>query len=157
AERVMRAEAARLGAPLEVYRLDFQGERLSDGRFRYRDSAKEQIYPRLALLGPHQAINAALALRAAELLPAQLRPAEAARTRGLDEVRWPGRLEWLTPDVLVDTAHNPEGACALAAALPTLLSDRPMTLIFGTLAEKDAAAMVGALAPLAGRVIFTQP
>jgi len=68
-------------------------------------------------------------------------------------VRWPGRLEWLTPRLLVDAAHNEEGARALAAALPT----GRFTLILGVVADKDARAIAAVLGPKAERVIATAP
>ncbi len=68
-------------------------------------------------------------------------------------MRWPGRLEQLSPTVLVDAAHNEEGARALAAALPA----GPWTLVVGVVADKDARAILAPLAARAGRVIATAP
>jgi dihydrofolate synthase/folylpolyglutamate synthase len=108
---------------------------------------------RLGLLGRHQAANAAVALATLEALDragiARL-DADAVR-RGLADARWPGRLELLDVDgvdVLLDGAHNADGARALATALETLapqLHPGPPTLILGILADKDVSAM---LAPL---------
>jgi dihydrofolate synthase / folylpolyglutamate synthase len=110
---------------------------------------------RVGLLGRHQAANAAMALGILESLgEADIAtvPPEAAR-RAFAEARWPGRLELLSLgpgelDVLLDGAHNPHGAAALAAALdelrPQLSPGRP-TLLIGVVREKDLA---GVLAPL---------
>lgn len=141
ARAVLEAEAARVGAPLSLYGRDFDAGGL----------------PPLALAGPHQARNAALARRALALLPPSLRPGDAAVARGFADVRWPGRLEWLAPDVLVDAAHNEEGARALGAALPALVGARPVTLVVGMVADKDARAILGALGPHAARVVATTP
>ena len=88
----------------------------------------------------------------------------AARRRGYANARWPGRLELIearpdgsgrTREVLLDGAHNPAGAAALAQALDDLRpflaggSERrppPITLIIGAMADKDVAGVVSALA-----------
>ena len=49
--------------------------------------------------------------------------------------------------VLLDGAHNPDGASALASALPALHPDRPVELVFGVLADKDHRGMLAAIAP----------
>jgi dihydrofolate synthase/folylpolyglutamate synthase len=65
---------------------------------------------------------------------------------GIAGVRWPGRLEEVG-GVLLDGAHNPQGAAALAAALATLHPGRAVELVFGVLADKDHAGMLAALRP----------
>ncbi|HEV8239100.1 MAG TPA: cyanophycin synthetase [Thermoanaerobaculia bacterium] len=79
--------------------------------------------------------------------------------RGIAGCRWPGRLEVVAlpdgPTVLLDGAHNPAGAEALAEHLATLAT--PWDLVFGTLADKDAASMAAALAPSASRVWLAPP
>ncbi len=115
---------------------------------------------RTALLGRHQAGNAAAALTAA----LALRPegfavsAEAAR-RGLALVRWPGRLEVLRrrPLTVVDGAHNPDGMHRLAEAWRELAPGRKPVVVCGFLRDKAVAEMVGILAGLAGAVIATRP
>jgi dihydrofolate synthase / folylpolyglutamate synthase len=112
---------------------------------------------RVGLLGRHQAANAAMALAILDSLGEAgiaTAPPEAVR-RAFAEARWPGRLEVLSlgpvgPDVLLDGAHNPHGAAALAAALDELraqLSPGRPTLLIGVVREKDLA---GVLAPLRG-------
>jgi dihydrofolate synthase/folylpolyglutamate synthase len=137
ARAVLAAEAARVGAPAAILGRDFDDAGL----------------PPLALAGAHQRRNAALARRALAALPERLRPTEAALAAGFGGVRWPGRMEQLTPTVLVDAAHNEEGAQALAAALPA----GPFTLVLGVVADKDPRAVAGVLAPRAARVIATAP
>ena len=128
----------------------------------------------LGLLGRHQWANAACAVGAVDALGVRgvARVAEGAVRRGLAETRMPGRLEWIAgdPPVLLDGAHTPDAARALAAALPEILPQvreqtpdqdqapetRPV-LLLGILGDKDIPAMVGALAPLAGAVIVTEP
>lgn len=108
-----------------------------------------------ALPGPHQLANAALAValarQAAQALGRSL-DAEAVR-RGLLEVRWPGRLERIADDVLLDCAHNVEGASALAAALP----ETPRrVLVTSIVRDKNAAGMLAVLAPAFDSVIITR-
>ena len=123
---VLRAEAARRGAPLRIAPPDYTGA--------------------IALRGPHQRANAALAAEALALLDrAGLPVPPAAVAEGIATARWPGRLEDVG-GVLLDGAHNVDGAAALAAALPTLYPGRPVELVFGVLADKDHAGMLAALA-----------
>jgi dihydrofolate synthase/folylpolyglutamate synthase len=107
----------------------------------------------LALLGTFQPSNALLAVAAARALDVP----EAAIRAGLARVRWPGRFEVLgrEPRLVLDGAHNPAGARALAASLRELFPGAAITLVVGVARDKDAAAMLGALVPLAGRVILT--
>jgi len=116
---------------------------------------------RVALAGRHQLRNVALAALAAERLAADGFDGidDDAISRGIGGCRWPGRLEAVAlpegPTVLLDGAHNPAGAAALAEHLASLAT--PFDLVFGTLADKDAASMAAALAPSARRVWLAPP
>jgi dihydrofolate synthase/folylpolyglutamate synthase len=108
-----------------------------------------------ALPGAHQLGNAALAVALSQqAMQAIGRPLDAAVVaRGLGEVRWPGRLERIASDVLLDCAHNVEGAAALSAALPP--SSRRV-LLTSIVRDKDAAGMLAILSPHFDRVIVTR-
>jgi dihydrofolate synthase / folylpolyglutamate synthase len=108
----------------------------------------------VALLGAHQRANAALAVALATRALGRA-PTPEALARGLADVRWPGRLERVGGDVVLDCAHNVEGARALAAALPALAGDRPVVLLVSIVRDKDAAAILGALAPCARALVAT--
>ncbi len=120
----------------------------------------------VGLLGGHQAANAAVALALLDALAEDsgrhgtpLAVTEEAIRRGFAAARWPGRLELLTDSplgrVLLDGAHNPAGARALAASLAELgLRDFP--LVFGATRGKRVSAVLRALAPLRPRPVFTQ-
>jgi dihydrofolate synthase/folylpolyglutamate synthase len=124
---VLRAEANRRGAPFMVAAPD------------YADP--------IALPGPHQRGNAALADAALrQLAHAGVALPDEAIAHGIATARWPGRLEEVG-GVLLDGAHNPDGAAALAAALRAMHPGRPVELVFGVLADKDHARMLGALLP----------
>lgn len=108
---------------------------------------------RTPLIGPHQAINCAVAetsLRATGLKIT----AEQMRT-GLARTRWPGRFEIVRqqPLTILDGAHNPHGAEALAATLREQFAGRKLTLILGVLRDKDYTEVCRILAPLASRIL----
>ena len=115
----------------------------------------------LSLAGAHQRLNAAVALRLLEILDADarhgLRVSEAARRAGLATARWPGRLESIVYQgrpLLLDAAHNPAGARALASYL---LSESPegVTLVFGAMKDKAVDEMLRELAPAVRTVVCT--
>ncbi|MEO6954104.1 MAG: folylpolyglutamate synthase/dihydrofolate synthase family protein [Polyangia bacterium] len=106
-----------------------------------------------ALLGEHQRGNAAVARAAVLCMPVP--PRGDAIARGLASVRWPGRMEVVADDVLVDGAHNPDGASALAAALPMLAAGRAIHLVIGVVEDKDVRALFEPLLPLVARVFVT--
>lgn len=118
----------------------------------------------LGLRGRHQVDNAVTAARALEVLDAagQLRVPAAARLGALERVDWPGRLElrqWrhrdTVTDVLVDGAHNPAGAHALALYLRESFG-RPLPIIFGAMRDKDISGIIHALAPAASVMVCTR-
>jgi len=110
----------------------------------------------LRAAGEFQRRNFALAAAAAEAFLGRLEPELVARVGATVPV--PGRLERIAerPPTFVDAAHNPDGAAALAEALPALAGDRRVVACLAILADKDAAAMVRALAPALERAICTE-
>ena len=111
----------------------------------------------LAARGAFQRGNFALATAAVEqFLERHLEP-EAVRAAAAS-VRPAGRLEVVAdaPLVIHDGAHNPEGAAALAAALPEVVGGRPLVGVISVLDDKDAATMLSALLPGMTHVVFTR-
>ncbi len=111
---------------------------------------------RLAATGAFQRRNFALATAAVEaFLGAVDRERVAAVAASL---RVPGRLELIAedPPTYVDAAHNPDGAAALAEALPGIAAGRPVVACLAILADKDAPAVVAALAPVLRAVVCTE-
>lgn len=109
------------------------------------------------LQGAHQRQNLVVAIRLLEEANAGGLPFDIERAaRGLSATRWPGRLQWLPgkPPVLLDGAHNPAGAQALAVYLRKL---RPFVLLFGVMKDKNAVGLARALFPLAREVVVTRP
>jgi len=116
---------------------------------------------RLGLRGAHQAANARVALRVLETLErVGVTIGDTAIVDGLTHVTWPGRLEHRTladgHDVVLDAAHNPAGAAALASYLRGLGGATP-TLVFGAMRDKDVDGMLRHLLPAVGRVVVTRP
>ena len=118
---------------------------------------------RVGLLGAHQAENVAVALALLDALAERwdVRVGEAELREGLATARWPGRLELLDGRVLgkgrilLDGAHNPAGAAALARSLVDLDVRQP-AIVFGAMRGKDVRGALSALAPLAPRFVFTR-
>lgn len=108
----------------------------------------------LPLPGRHQLDNVATAVAAmgvvAEACGVPL-PAPAVLAKGLASIRWPARLQLVheQPPVLLDGAHNPAAAAVLAASIRELAGKRPVALVCGFLADKDAVGFLRALAPRA--------
>jgi dihydrofolate synthase/folylpolyglutamate synthase len=114
----------------------------------------------LALRGRHQADNAAVAVCLAERISRRAISLDAtAVRRGLTSAAWPGRLErfsWCGAELLLDAAHNPAGARALASYLrETGWIDG--TLVLGVMRDKDVEGMLEALVPVSGPIICTTP
>jgi dihydrofolate synthase/folylpolyglutamate synthase len=114
---------------------------------------------RLALVGRHQAANAAVGLAAlGELAPHGFEIPESAVRRGLAQVRWPARAEVLArrPAIVVDSAHNVASAEALARLLDESFSSPRRLLVFATTRDKDARGMLEVLLPRFDEVILTR-
>ena len=117
----------------------------------------------LPLHGEHQASNAVIALAAAEALigagPSQPLDADAVRA-AFASVRTPGRLERMrnepgTPTVLIDAAHNPHGAGALAASLTSEFRFTRLVGVVGVMRDKDARGLLTELEPALHQVVVT--
>jgi len=112
---------------------------------------------RLRAPGEFQRRNFAIACAAAEaFLGRPLDPARVAAAAAAVTV--PGRLERIAerPPVFLDAAHNPAGAAALASSLPGIADGKPVVAVLAVLADKDATAMVAALAPVLDRAVCTE-
>ena len=133
-----------------------------DGRTSIRITTPMRDYGwvLLGLRGDHQVPNALVAVRLLEELERQLPVTPASIVAGLRDVRWPGRLQMLEVPggrrVLLDAAHNPAGAWALASYLKREFPE-PLPIVFGALRDKDAPLMLKALLPAASTMVMTQP
>ena len=160
AARVIAARAGAVGVPLllegrdlsvSVERRGPDGQRLTCAGPGWSLTGLE-----LAMPGSYQPSNALLAVAAARELGA----GEAAIRDGLARAWWPGRFHVMRRRqgfLVLDGAHNPAGAHALAVSLRDVFGEAPITFVLGILADKDAAGIVAALAPLADRFVLVAP
>ena len=109
----------------------------------------------LLALGAFQRANFAVAREAARALLGDLDDAAVARAAARTVV--PGRFEVVAQDpvTVFDGAHNPDGIRALAAAVPAFLAGRSLVACVSVLQDKDAAEMLGDLAPLCSALVLT--
>jgi dihydrofolate synthase/folylpolyglutamate synthase len=115
----------------------------------------------VGLLGDHQAVNAAVAVMAVEsfLGGATHSLDKELLAQALATVTSPGRLHRVAsnPTVIVDAAHNPHGARSLAEGLTSYFDFDDITLVFGSLSDKDYLGFLSTLAPFVRRIILTTP
>jgi dihydrofolate synthase / folylpolyglutamate synthase len=154
---VIAARAERIGVPLWIENRDFTVD--ADG---YRGPRWRLPAPlTVGLAGPHQRQNAAVALALLEIASASLPVTPDAARMGIATARWPGRLESLFPrpglEVILDGAHNPPAARALALALRALQPTKALRLVFGVLEDKELPPMLEALFPLARVAHLARP
>lgn len=157
AENVLRIRAAEMGSRVwstadwsVTTELDARG---SDIVIRHDGETPMRI--RCPLAGEHQVENAVTAAVALRVMGVEVKPIE----RGIAAAKWPARLEPIAtqPDIILDGAHNPSGARALAAYIERFYANRKITLIYGAMRDKAVAEMAGILFPCAHRVIATAP
>ena len=165
AERVLRGRAAELGIrvarteewQISSLQLDARGSTFvaqAHGLHARADHGPAlQIH--CALPGEHQVENAVAATAA--LTAFDIQP--AAIESGIAQARWPARLECVSenPEIILDGAHNPAGARALAAYIDRFYHSRRVRLIFGAMRDKAIDEIAGVLFPRAAEVIVTAP
>ncbi len=124
-------------------------------RYEVRGPWGRNYAGRMPLLGIHQAANAAVAIGLVEAAGAGVGPSDVRRA--LSVIRIPGRVEVVgrRPWMIVDTAHNPVSAGALAEAL-RWIRRRKTILVFGASADKDWPSMLELLLPWADLAVFTR-
>jgi len=151
---VIEARCAEVGATLLLEGRDFsladRAVAVGGQTITVRGVRAEYEEFALPLFGEHTARNAAAAVVALEAFLGRALSRDAVR-EGLASVRSPGRLEVVArhPLLVLDGAHNPAGAQALAAALPEAFSWTRLHLVMAVFADKDLEGIVDRLAPLA--------
>ncbi len=160
---VIEARCRAVGVPLlragGELRVDVRASDLTGHRLSLRGPGWAYDDLRVALPGLYQPGNALLAIGAVRAFAAAtgLAVPEAAVRAGARDVRWPGRFQVVPggpgrPPLVLDGAHNPGGAAALAASLRHYFPGRRLGLVLGISADKDRAGILKALAPLASRI-----
>ena len=156
AYRVIAAKAEEAGSPCfrvpagipgpAVYRFD--GERtVQEFEFAGRTIT-------LPLPGPMQRRNFRLAAEVLTKLAPKLGLDLDRAFRALAHCRWPGRCQEVTPRLLVDGGHNPDGITALAEALAEAFPGEKFAVVFAGFKDKDVAGSLRLLAPLAAHFLF---
>jgi dihydrofolate synthase/folylpolyglutamate synthase len=178
---VIEKKAGEKDAQLYIYGNDFssvlKSEDISGICFDYRGKDSCEMHDLLLPLpGEHQMQNASVAIKALELMnerrliPKAFGSADTHHSslithhcikEGLNNVRWPGRLECINedPSVIIDAAHNPAAANALAKSLKKyfLEKQKKIIIIIGIMADKDVKGVMEPLLPLASEIILTAP
>ncbi|MGA9748302.1 MAG: folylpolyglutamate synthase/dihydrofolate synthase family protein [Nocardioides sp.] len=160
--RVLAERAAEVGAHVVVEGIDFGvqhrvaavgGQMMS---LRGLRAEYDEVF--LPLFGAHQASNAALALAAVESFLGE-EPLDAELVReAFAQMTSPGRLEVVrrSPTIVLDAAHNPHGANALAEALEDSFDFNPLVAVVGVMADKDYEGVLAALEPVVSQIVCTQ-
>ncbi len=155
---VLEARARELGITVIYAGRDWEAQnvRSSGGYYRFEalTTTGREVPAELSLAGEHQVTNALTAIAALDALGLTARAIE----QGLREARWPGRLEKVAdaPLVLLDGAHNPAGARALARFIQQHHPRRSVRLIYAAMRDKAVDEVAGILFPLAQEVILTR-
>lgn len=164
---VIQQRAAELNAPVISVAEElgaatlFQTEAVNLGQYRIRYRSRRTEYDAvLNLRGKHQVDNALVAIHLAEQLQnAGVAISAQAIVTGLEQAEWPGRLQLLQiagVPVLLDGAHNPAGAQVLREFLAEHCASKPLTLLFGAMADKAVDEIIPLLFPLAERVVLAK-
>lgn len=153
---VLERRALELNAPVTLssaWRID--GLDIDKFGSRFTLSADEDIPVVCPLAGEHQVENARTAVAALRIFGI----APAAIRDGIARAQWPGRLERVAtnPDIILDGAHNPAGARALAAYIKRFFANEPIRIVYGAMRDKAVDEVIGTLFPLAAEVIVTAP
>jgi dihydrofolate synthase / folylpolyglutamate synthase len=154
---VIRARAAALEAPLWVLDQEIMVRHSHvdrDGVQLEIETPLGQIAASSSLRGKHQVRNAALSMAVTQ----RLGISGHAIQLGLKRAYWPGRLELIpgNPEILLDAAHNPEGAQALLDFVK-LLKPHSVTLIVAGMKDKDLGGVAEVFSSLNAQVIVTRP
>lgn len=164
ARDVVRRTAGTRKAPLVLAddRVEISTLGFEDGRLTIRIETPRAAYGpiRLGLRGRHQLQNALTMVRLAEVIDEHTAiglPVPAIES-GLRDVEWAGRLQmtsWRGAPVLIDAAHNPSGARALAAYVSEVHGRLPF--VFAAMKDKDIAGILEPLAPVMSSITLTMP
>ena len=150
-EAVIVAAANDLGSKIiraDARKVEHVASSETGSRFTLDDTPYE-----CALAGRHQIENTVTAIAACEEIGIDTKSIQA----GLAQTRWPGRLEFIRrhPAFILDGAHNPAGADALAGYIREFWSGRPVWIVYGTMRDKAIDEVAAQLFPLADRLLLT--
>ncbi len=161
---IISAVAGQMGSRLYILGRDFKVRVTKVGldgtEFDYRSEGRRLKKVSLRMLGRHQAVNAAVAITAADAIKMTgWKVDESAIRAGLAGARLPGRFELVQekPPVILDVAHNAQKVGVLLDVLEDVFGKRKVTFVLGFLEGKDARRMIGLMALKARHFVFTNP
>lgn len=156
---VFREVCSEKSAKLQI--LDFSNIKLLDFSMDGQEFDFEQYKSlKISLLGEHQVKNAAVAIKASEVLINKgFNITTTSLEKGLLKAKWKGRFEIINrvPPFIIDGAHNEECARVLVDALNKYFPDKGKILIFGVLKDKDYKSIIEIVAPYASQFITVTP
>jgi dihydrofolate synthase / folylpolyglutamate synthase len=161
----VRSRAAEIGATLVVVGVDVEFSGRSAGM---RGVVVDTVFDgrpvpvRAPLRGAFQVANIATAVAVCDALRATgiaVKIDAAAVVRGCENLRWPGRMDWIDgePPILIDGAHNPSGMVAMVASARELIGGRRCVAVFAAMRNKDVESMAAGLRELTRDVVVTAP
>jgi len=123
---------------------DFSFQRDESSWSWYGQTRSRKKLPIPALHGEHQIFNASAVLQTLEVIRSERPVSDEAIRQGLSKVNLPGRFQWVPgdPPILLDVAHNPQAAVALANSLEEFAADRPVHAVFSVMGDKDIKGVV---------------
>jgi dihydrofolate synthase/folylpolyglutamate synthase len=134
---------------------------LNEQKFDFQGPFRKLTEQSISLNGAHQLKNAAVAIMTLEILRQYyaLIVEDDVLLRALFETKWPGRLEIVSeqPRILLDGAHNPEGAQTLAAALQKTYTYKKLHLMMGMMATKHHSDYLRHILPMVDTLVVTEP
>ena len=154
AAKVIRKQAEALGSP--YYEVKKENTEILRNTSAGIDFCMENEYYgntafSIPFIAGYQVMNAALALKTAEVIKDVVNLPKDAVLRGLRETRWQGRMETVLPGVIVDGAHNEDGVEKFVETAEHFQKDYPLTLLFSAVDDKDYTDMIRTVA---GRIRF---
>lgn len=161
----IRDTAQAKAAELYVFEQDFSGKLAGVEGYRQKVAIETRDYGNpglfsMKLLGHHQIENSAVAVMTALVLGrSDKRITLAAIQEGLARVTWPGRFEVVEgqPVIVIDGAHNPDGARVLQRNLDEFFSDKDITFLLGILRDKDVTGIITGLIRPENNVVVVAP
>lgn len=154
AAQVIRKQAEALGSP--YYEVKKENTEILRNTSAGIDFCMENEYYgntafSIPFIAGYQVMNAALALKTAEVIKNVVNLPKDSVLRGLRETRWQGRMETVLPGVIVDGAHNEDGVEKFVETAEHFQKDYPLTLLFSAVDDKDYTDMIRTVA---GRIRF---
>ncbi|CAH1214950.1 Folylpolyglutamate synthase [Paenibacillus allorhizoplanae] len=159
-EQTAKAKKATLYSLGDQFNLTEVNSELDHQSFQFNGPFRPIPNLSITLNGEHQLKNAAVAVMTLEVLRQYYATIveDVDLQKGLVGTKWPGRLEMVSqePRILIDGAHNPEGAATLAAALQNVYSYKKLHMMIGMLATKNHTGYLRHILPLVDTLIITE-